>query len=972
VPNVFRLHGDEWDRTEDRPGRRSKDAWIGARIGGEYLGAAMYERESLPERARPAIVRRMPSAIVGRSDELAVLRTFFAEVSPAPTLMVIEGEAGIGKSTLFTAGVESARERGLRQLVSRPAEAERGLAFAGLSDLLEDVLDDVVRELSAPRRRALEVALLLEESAEGVDPRALAVAVRSALEILATEEPLVVAVDDVQWLDPSSANALAFALRRVHRHVHVLLARRVEDGSKSSEIEAALASGVRRLRIGPLSVGAIQQLLRDRLGRVFPRRTLLRIHETSGGNPFYALELARALDPDLDPTQPLAVPETLEGLVGARLAGLPAATRDALGLAAALGNAPLKLLWAAGVEGDALEPALAAGVIERADRNVRFTHPLLASVLYQDLAPRERRRIHGLLADVVDDPVERARHLAASTDRPDHEVAAALEEAAALAGARGATVAAAELSEHALRLTPAAAVEDEHRRTIAAGRAHLAAGEVERARRLGEALQARRPEGRRLGEALVYLSELESGEFPERIVLRRQALQEAAVPRDLRLLIHQRLAFETRFTEGALAAREHADAALRLAEELGEDDLRAGALAAVAMLQFTAGDPDALSSAEEAHASATAAGNAQRLVEAGFCLAHVLTWSRELGRARALLEDLHRQGSERDERISAQALWYLSLVELWAGRWAVASSHAERARELSVQYRRDETEDPQNLFPIALLAAHRGELESARDLAERGRTLTERHGALLPGLAALSGLVAAWSGDAAAAVEHFVAADGTADAAGWVEPALRWWRADHVEAQLELERLDAAAGLLDEWESAAARLDRRWILAEAARCRGLVAVARGDVDEAIALLERAAGGSAAGGDSFGEARAALALGIARRRTRQKRAAREAIEVALRGFELCGAAGWAERARAELGRIGGRTREEGLTAAEERVARLVAEGRTNREVAAALFLGERTVEAHLSRIYAKLGVRSRTELARVYVERAVQS
>jgi DNA-binding CsgD family transcriptional regulator len=914
----------------------------------------------------------MPSAIIGRSEELALLDAFVSEAPPAPTLLVIEGGAGIGKSTLFTAGVEAARERGLRHLVSRPAEAERGLAFAGLGDLLEDVLQDVVPELSAPRRRALEVALLLEEATERVDPRALAVAVRSALEILAAEEPLVVAIDDVQWLDPSSANALSFALRRLRGPVSVLLARRLEEGGERSELEVALASAARRLCLGPLSAGAIQQLLRDRLGRTFPRRTLLRIHETSGGNPFYALELARALDPDLDPTQPLQVPETLEGLVGARLAGLPVATRDALGLAAALGNAPLKLLWAAGVEEDALEPALAAGVIERVDRNVRFTHPLLASVLYQDLAPRERRRLHGLLADVVDEPVERARHLAASKERPDPEVAAALEKAAVLAGARGATVAAAELSEHALRLTPAAAVEDEHRRTIAAGRAHLAAGEVERARRLGEALQARRPEGRWLGEALVYLSELESGEFPERIVLRRQALQEAAVPRDLRLLIHQRLAFETRFTEGASAAREHADAALQLAEELGEDDLRAGALAAVAMLQFTAGEPDALASADEAHAVASAAGNAQRLVDAGFCLAHVLTWSRDLARARILLEDLHRQGSQRDERISAQALWYLSLVELWAGRLAVASSHAERSRELSVQYGRDETEDPQNLFPIALLAAHRGELDSARDLAERGRTLAERHGALLPGLAAVPGLVAAWSGDAAKAVDHFAAADRTADAAGWIEPALRWWQAEHVEAQLELDRPDAAVSVLDEWESAAVRLGRSWILSEAARCRGLVAVARGDVGEAIPLLERAVAGSATVGDPLGEARAALALGAARRRTRQKRAAREAIEAALRGFELCGAAGWAERARGELGRIGGRTREEGLTAAEERVARLVAEGRTNREVAAALFLGERTVEAHLSRVYAKLGVRSRTELARVYVERAVQS
>jgi len=153
------------------------------------------------------------------------------------------------------------------------------------------------------------------------------------------------------------------------------------------------------------------------------------------------------------------------------------------------------------------------------------------------------------------------------------------------------------------------------------------------------------------------------------------------------------------------------------------------------------------------------------------------------------------------------------------------------------------------------------------------------------------------------------------------------------------------------------------VLAHVTRCRGLVAAARGDVKPALILLTRAVAEHEAVGDPFGRARALLALGTVRRRGRQKRPAREAIEAALEGFETIGAAGWATKARAELGRVGGRTREEGLTAAERRVAALVAEGRTNREVAAALFLGERTIASHLTHIYAKLGVRSRTELAR---------
>ncbi len=225
------------------------------------------------------------------------------------------------------------------------------------------------------------------------------------------------------------------------------------------------------------------------------------------------------------------------------------------------------------------------------------------------------------------------------------------------------------------------------------------------------------------------------------------------------------------------------------------------------------------------------------------------------------------------------------------------------------------------------------------------------------------GHVAYQQGDAAAAVEHFVAAERTRRAAGSLEPTPAWWRADHVEALLELGRIEDAVGVLHEWETDAARLRRDRVLAQASRCRGLVAAARGDVDKAVVMLEQAAAQHKAVGDPFGHARALLALGVARRRARKKRAAREAIEEAVAVFEECGAAGWAEKARAELGHIGGRTREEGLTSAEQRVAALVAEGRTNREVAAALFLGERTVETHLSHIYAKLGVRSRTELAR---------
>jgi DNA-binding CsgD family transcriptional regulator len=913
-----------------------------------------------------AIVTCVVGSIVGREDELGALRAFLASRRAEPGAFVLEGDAGIGKSTLWRAAVEETSAQGTRVLSSRPAEAERGLAFAGLGDLLEPVLDHVLPSLPAPRRRALRIALLLEEAEGPVDPRALGVAVRHAIEVLAEDAPLVVAVDDVQWLDPSSAASLAFALRRLQAGIGILLARRLGEGAEASPLEHALA-GVRveSLRLGPLSVGAIQVLLRDELDRVFARPTLLRIHEASGGNPFYALELASALGPDVDPTQPLPMPQTLEELVDARLAGLPAATREALVLASALGAAPVKLLRAAGVPDDALDPAVAARVAELQDGAVRFTHPLLSSVLYQGLAGSERRAAHGALADVVVDPLERARHLALATEQPDPAVAEALDEAAALALERGASATAAELAEHAVRLTPVGDLRAEHMRTIAAGRAHLAAGEVERARSLARALQDLDPGGDQRVDALLFRSEIELGRLGKRIALRRQALAEPTLQPELRQLLHQKLALETRFFEGRAAAEEHARAAWELAQSLGDDAVRAASLSVLALLRFIGGESDGRALSEEALSVARAAPDDPRFVDTAFGLAHILVWTAEIEESRELLAELERTWGERDERVSAQVSWFLTFVELHGGRLALAGHHAERAKELHGLYGRGEDEDPHNYLPVAAVAAYRGDLDLARDLAETGRALADAHEALLPGLAAVPGLAALWAGDASAAASHFDEADRTADAAGWTEPCLRWWSADQVEALLELGRLDEAAERLDGWEAEASRLGRARTIAHAQRGRGLVAAARGDVEVAERLLEESVRAHAAQGDPLGRARALLALGVARRRTRQKRAAREAIAEALAIFEECGAALFAERARAELGRIGGRTREEGLTPAEQRVAALVAEGRTNREVAAALVLGERTVETHLTRIYAKLGIRSRTELARAF-------
>jgi DNA-binding CsgD family transcriptional regulator len=902
----------------------------------------------------------MAVPIVSREDELARLRAFVGRGEEGPAALLIDGEPGIGKSTLWLAGVDLARESGMRVLSSRPAEAERGLAYAGLSDLFEGVLDDVLPALSAPRQRALEVALLIEDAAgDPVDRRALAVAVRESLELLADQRPLLLAVDDVQWLDASSVNALVFALRRIEaKPVLVLLARRADAGIPGSELEDGFAAErLQHLHVEPMSLGALHRLLHDRLGRPFGRQTLLRIHEHSGGNPFFALELAGLLDADADPLEPLPVPETLEDLLRARLSGLPAATRKALALASAIGVASESELERAGVTRDALEPALNARVIEREQGTVRFTHPLLSSVLHRDLGD-EARSVHARLAELADDPLLRARHLALSQDGPDAGVADALDDAAGLAADRGASAAAAELAEQALRLTPANQDDERHRRGLTAVRAHQAAGEWTRARTIATELLAETEIGPLRAEALVLLAELESVDRAAELL--EEALHEADARPVLQSLIQCRLALAMRFRKGFGGAREHARAALRIADELDDDALRAGALLQLARLGSSMGDLEAPAQAARAYELAVAVGDEKLAREAAEQIADLLSYA-DLESARTTYERQYLEWHERDEPWSAGLLWSLAWVELEAGRWELAAEYAERAHDTVVQYG---LEKPPDTLPMAWTAAYRGRLEDARGLSERALELAEEQFGLRPPLhLALLGLVELWSGNPSQAVVWMEKAERQAARLDWIEPSRRPWSADYAEALLEVGRVDDARRVLDAWEADATRLGREWVLAQVTRCRGLVAAAGGDVEVAVSFLEQAVGQHEQVGDPFGRARAQLALGVVGRRARQKRPAQEAIEAALAGFEELGAATWAEKARAELRRIGGRRREEGLTSAESRVAALVAEGRTNREVAATLFLAERTVASHLTRIYAKLGVRSRTELAR---------
>lgn len=901
-------------------------------------------------------MRQPPFQIVGREEELAAIAAFVKAGTGAPSAMVLEGDAGIGKTTLWRTGVELARGAGMRVLVSRPAEAERSMAHAGLGDLLDGVLDEALPALSLPRQRALRVALLRDDpSGDPVDPRALGVAFRDTLLLLAGPAPVIIAIDDAQWLDSASSSALAFALRRIGpSRVSMLVAQRSLASAPPSALENALGERLSRLPVGALSVGAMHQLLHDQLGSRFARQTLLRIHAASGGNPFYATELARSLGSDVDPLQPLPVPATLEGLLRKPIVRLGGPTRDAMALVAALGSTSDAFLERAGIPRNALEPALASRVIEREGGTVRFAHPLLASILYQDLGAR-RRGLHARVAELVDDPVARARHLALSRAAPSGEIAARLDVAVQLASDRGASAIAAEFAEHAGRLTPPSRGADRRRRALVAARAHQAAGEWTRARAIALDLLAATDGGPDRAFTLILLAELEGGERAGQLL--DEALDEAGSGPALQSLIHCRLAWAKRFAGGF----DHADAALALADTVDDEVLRTRARAVQATLSWFAGTapaPDDLLTVAQQLPDAL---GGDRLVQEG-TLAVVNTFAPapRIGEAREAYEREHAEWRDRDEPRSARALWGLAWLEFWAGRWTLAAEHAAQAHDIAVQYG---LEVPQDHLPIAVIAVHRGQLQAAREHSELALAMAEEQfGFHPPQHMAVLGLVTQWEGDRAAALEWFLRAEERATSLNWGEPSLRWWTPDHAELLLEMGRVDDATRLVAAWDADALRVDRPWVQAHAVRCLGLIAAAGGNIDQALAHLGRAVDLHEAVGDPFGKARALLALGAARRRDRQKRAAREATDAAVEAFSELEAARWAAKATAESRRISGRAKQQGLTPAERGIAALVAEGKTNREIASALYLGERTVASHLTHIYAKLGLRSRTELA----------
>jgi len=914
--------------------------------------------------------------VFGRDAELSVVEGFLGDVREGPAALLLEADAGVGKTTVWKAGVAGARLRSYRVLTCQPVESETKLSFAALGDLFGGTRDET-ESLPEPQARALDVALLrVEPQGAPPDNRAVSLAVLELLRTLSHASPVVLAVDDAQWLDAPTSRVLEFALRRLETEAVGVLAtiRGGDEASPPFGLDRSVPEGrFRRIDLGPLTVDALSSLLRARLGAGFPRPTLVRLHEMSGGNPFFALEIARAsLRGDKPATgQALPVPQSLREVVRRRVSALPAETREALLVAAAVSSPTIDLVrkTIGGGAEDALAASAESGVVEIDDGDrVRFTHPLFGSVLLSEATPGQRRLLHQRLAGVLTDPEERARHLALGADGPDEAVAAALDEASRRARARGAPEAAAELSEMATRLTPADRGDELRERSLRAANHHVAAGDTSRARALLEAEVDRAPPGPFRARVLRRLASVRAeGEgWTAAVPLFRQARDEAGPDPAFRGSIEQGLGYAELFMGDLAATERHARSALALAEQGGDPAAIAEALQFVVYLDFIRGRGPRWDLLERGIALEPRAQELRMLnVMPSYTRAQLLVYTEEFDAARSaflgLLELAQEQGQEHP---IPMLQYHLAELECWTGNWDVAERHARASLEAAHQtglafYR------AMALYANALVDGLRGRVDRARSAAAEGLELAERVGSWTTQIQNLSvlGFLELFMGSPAGAHGYLGRAAELVAARGVEEPGVFRFIPDELEALVALGELDQAKALLDPFEERAGRLDRGWALSTAARCRGLLLAASGDTEGALEALARALELHQRVPEPFALARTWFAQGRVQRRAKLKREARESFERALDLFRRLGAALWAERAGREAGRVGRRAPDRfALTATEERVASLVAQGNTNQQVADALFMSVNTVQWNLSKIYRKLGVRSRTELA----------
>jgi DNA-binding CsgD family transcriptional regulator len=897
--------------------------------------------------------------LIGREREREQLDALLTEARLARSgVLVLRGSAGIGKTVLLDYAVQQANGFEVLQYTAVDSEAE--LPFAALQALLGRLLVRLP-EIPEPQARALRAALALD-SVAATNRLAVNAGVLSLLGVAAERVPLLVVVDDAHWLDRPSAEALTFAARRLTAESLALLFA-VREG-EGTELGVALPT----IELEPLEVAASMELLHERFGSTIAAEVARHLAEATSGNPLALLEVAPLLSegervgreplPDHLPAS-----ESVERTVRRALRSLPPEARRALLVAAASDSA---------TTGDlaALEPAEDAGLVRIHAGSVSFRHPLVRSAIYQAASLDERRVAHRLLADTFtgeEDADRAAWHLAAAAEGPDESVAAALEAAASRFAERGGQASASRALERAAELS-----EDDGaraRRLHAAGRTAQHAGDLERAVALAERALAvvRDPVTHADASLLTWQTNEWRGVAFDDVELEREAERVAtfdATRASLLLALSSTAAWMRLDLERALRLARHSVQICPATADGPADshwrlwDAAAGARWNLAFVLLLLGRP--------AEADEAIRGLARGDLSLDYH-AYVERYDEARSRAERELRLCRAAGN------TTGVMWItksLAVVDLWQGRFSAARAAAAQSLAIaeSIALPRGIAA---NLAILAWLAAVEGRESEAREYVALGDDLARSglgHAPLRARLQATLGLLELGLARPLAAIERLRPVADLAERHGVREPSVLPYAPDLIEAYARAGEREAATRELAKLADLANALDRRWALAAVARLRGLLG-RDDDLDEhfgaALELHEQGAG------SAFERARTELLYGERLRRAKRRVEAREHLRNAIELFDGLGAAPWSEQARRELRASGESiprrdpTAPEKLTPQELQIALQVAEGRTNRDVAAALFLSPKTVEFHLTHVYRKLNIHSRAELVRVF-------
>lgn len=898
--------------------------------------------------------RNSALALVGRETETAeIVRRVGADRSHSD-MLILTGDPGAGKSTLLGIAADSARSAGGRVLRAVGSESEAHLGFAGLHQMLRPVFGEA-EGLPSRQRAALRAVLGLDECAETPDAMVVGLAVLTLLSDLAETAPLLVVVDDAQWIDRGSLDALSFVARRMDSEPVTLLL-----GVRTAATLPGFDKGYERLELGPLDSAAANRLL-DQQPTPPTGRTRMRILEEAAGNPLALVELAHATavrNPEGSSVEgPLPVTDRLERIFAGHAANLPEPTRRALLLLAAAdaADAQAAAMGLAEADDKAWDPADRAGLVRQDGSGIVFRHPLVRSAVYHAASFEERRQAHLALAELLrEEPDRRAWHLAAATVRPDQDVSAALQQTADRARRRGGFAAAAAAQERAAELSPHR--EDRARLLAEAAASAVFTGQLGWVEHLAAAVRECTDDPALLGKAALATGRLMSlgTRHTAAFALLMRVADEAANARSPLVLDALAAAAVVRYYSGAESQQRQIQSLLSGMP----DDAAGAALHAWVMAVSDPGGAGASLAPVLPELIAAAKSDAQRLTALAI-VAWLLDQTTLAARTFDEAFDQWQALGPLPDGLGCAAGW----TRLEQGRWAEARSVAAGIAAMASAAGLDHAEACAQALD-ATVAALLGDPAAARRLAERALSLVdplESRSVAVFALRAL-GMAAVAEGDYDTAYTKFRSAftdDG--------DPVHY-----HVSYTV-LAELAAAAVRRGQQEHAAQLLERSARhLGTGMSARVATLIDRGrallaDPEHAEPFFQAALAQPAGEQWPFERAQTRLDYGEWLRRQRRIAEARPLLSAALETFQRLGARPWVERAQAELRAAGIEATDvmpsafTELSPQQQQIVQLAARGLTNREIGEKLFLSPRTVGSHLYRVFPKLGITARSQL-----------